>query len=98
MALSDSQILDQRTGKWAQRSATITAGGGRAHLPAQVDAFLRLLSLAVLRVDVGLVLHHLHPLPPVALLTAVLADHVELADPVLEVQRHDGMGRAREDR
>lgn len=62
-------------------------GGCRARLPVQVDAFLRQLSLAVLRVDVRLVLHHLHPVPAAALLTAVLADHVELADPVLEVQR-----------
>lgn len=62
-------------------------GGARVHLPVQVDAFLCQLSSAVLRVDVRLVLHHLHPVPSIALLTAVLADHVELADPVLEAQR-----------
>lgn len=58
-----------------------------AHLPVQVDAFLRQLSPAVLGVIVWLVLHHLHPVPSIALLTAVLADHVELADPVLGARR-----------
>lgn len=40
----------------------------------------------MLWVHVQLVPHHLHPLAPAALLAAVLADHVQLPDPVLEGQ------------
>lgn len=50
----------------------------------EVDAFLRELSRAVHGVLVRFVLDHLHPFAALALLMAVLADHVELADPVLE--------------
>lgn len=60
--------------------------------PVQVDPFLRQLSRAVLGVDVGLIPHHLHPFSPSALLTAVLADHVQLPYPVLEVDERVGTG------
>lgn len=69
-----------------QRSAVRLWERG-ARLPVQVDAFLRQLSLTVLGVNVRLVLHHLHPVSSIALLTAVLADHVELANPVLGTQK-----------
>lgn len=79
MAWSYGQTLDQRTERKDQPQS--------ARLPVQVDAFLRQLSSAVLGVIVRLVPHHLHPVPSIALLTAVLADHEELADPVLGAQR-----------
>ena len=44
----------------------------------------RELSLPVLRVLMGPVLDHLHTLTAVALLSAVLGDHVQLPDAVLE--------------
>lgn len=53
------------------------------HLPVEIDAFFRELPVAVVWIFVGLVLHHLHPFAPVALLMAVLADHVQLPDAVL---------------
>ena len=65
-------------------------------IPAEVYALLRQLSRAVLWVYLRLILHHLHPLPSVTLLTAVLADHIQLADPVLGRQEttasHKGPG------
>lgn len=72
--------------------ALTTSGRGRKScgllvvklLPAEVDSLLGHLSGAVLGVNVWLVLHHLHPLPAAALLAAVLTNHVELPDPVLE--------------
>lgn len=89
MAGSYGQNLDQRRERKDQPQSRFVQlwGVGGAHLPVQVDAFLRQLSPAVLGVIVRLVLHHLHPVPSIALLTAVLADHVELADPVLGAQR-----------
>lgn len=59
--------------------------------PAEVDSFLRHLSRAVLGVSIGLVPHHLHPFSAPALLAAVLADHVQLPDPVLEPERDTGI-------
>lgn len=46
----------------------------------------------MLGVDVGLIPHHLHPFSPSALLTAVLADHVQLPYPVLEADERVGTG------
>lgn len=54
------------------------------HSLVEVDSFLGELSRSVLGIIVGLVLDHLHALPPFALLVAVFADHVELTDPVLK--------------
>ena len=54
-------------------------------LAGDVNAFLSELSLAVLRVLVRSVLHHLHPLPLLALLRAVLGYHVQLTNFVLEL-------------
>lgn len=54
--------------------------------PAEVDSLLGQLSLAVVRVNIWLVPHHLHPLAPSTLLAAVLADHVQLPNPVLEAE------------
>lgn len=45
----------------------------------------------MLGVHVRLVPHHLHPLAAAALLAAVLADHVQLPDPVLEAEERRGM-------
>lgn len=53
----------------------------------EVDAFLGELSRSVHGVLVGLVLDHLHPFAALALLMTVLADHVKLADPVLEEEQ-----------
>lgn len=50
----------------------------------EVDAFLRELSCSVHGILVRLVLDHLHPFAALALLMTVFADHVQLADPVLE--------------
>lgn len=52
----------------------------------EINAFLSELSRAVGGVLIGFVLHHLHSLSSLALLVAVLADHVQLANPVLETQ------------
>ena len=53
-------------------------------LAGDVNAFLSELSLAMLGVLVRSVLHHLHPLPLLALLRAVLGYHVQLTNFVLE--------------
>lgn len=50
----------------------------------EVDAFLSKLARSVLGILVGLILHHLHSLATFALFVAVLADHVQLADAVLQ--------------
>lgn len=55
-------------------------------LPVQVDSFLGQLSGAILGVNIWLIPHHLHPFSPTTLLTAVLTDHVQLPDPVLEAE------------
>lgn len=52
----------------------------------EIDAFLSELAGPIGGVLEWLVLHHLHPLAFLALLMAVLADHVELPNPVLETQ------------
>lgn len=61
----------------------------------EVDAFLRELSRSVYRVLVGLVLDHLHPFAALALLMAVFADHVKLADPVLEEETNKQTNKAK---
>lgn len=38
----------------------------------------------MLGVNLWLILHHFHTLSPTTLLTAVLTDHIQLPDPVLE--------------
>lgn len=53
-------------------------------VPAEVDSFLGQLPRSVLGVIIWLIPHHLHPLSPTTLLTAVLTDHVQLPNPVLE--------------
>lgn len=53
----------------------------------EVDAFLGELSRSVHGVLVRLVLDHLHAFAALALLMTVFADHVKLADPVLEEGR-----------
>lgn len=53
----------------------------------EVDAFLSELSRSVHGVLVRLVLDHLHAFAALALLMTVFADHVKLADPVLEEER-----------
>lgn len=50
----------------------------------EVDAFLSELSCSVHGILVRLVLDHLHPFAALALLMTVFADHVQLADPVLD--------------
>lgn len=55
--------------------------------PVEVDPLLGQLSRAMHRVLIRLILDHLHPLAPVALLVAVLADHVQLPDSVLQKQK-----------
>lgn len=52
----------------------------------EIDTFLCELSSAICWVFKRLVLHHLHALASLALLVAVLADHVQLPDPVLETK------------
>lgn len=69
-------IYKGRIFSWMQRRNSLV----------EVDPFLGELSRAVLRVFVRLVLDHLHALPTLTLLVAVLADHVELTDPVLQGQ------------
>ena len=54
-------------------------------LAGDVNAFLSELSLAMLRVLVRSVLHHLDPLPFLALFRAVLGYHVQLANFVLQL-------------
>lgn len=53
-------------------------------VPAQVDSLLSQLSQSILGVSIWLIPYHLHPLSPTTLLTAVLTDHVQLPNPVLE--------------
>lgn len=52
----------------------------------EIDAFLGELSSTVCGVLKRLVLHHLHTLASLALLMAMLADHVQLPNPVLETK------------
>lgn len=54
------------------------------HSPVEIHALLGELPVTVVRVLEGLVLHDLHPFPSVALFVAVLADHVQLSDFVLQ--------------
>ena len=54
------------------------------HSPVEVDTFLGELALTVGGVLKRFILDHLHPLTAVTLLMAVLADHIQLANPVLE--------------
>lgn len=56
----------------------------RRHSLVEVDSFLSELACSVLRVLVGLILDHLHPLPTFTLFMTVFADHIQLADSVLE--------------
>lgn len=58
--------------------------GKRIDSLVEVDAFLGELSRSVHGVLVRLVLDHLHPFAALALLMTVFADHVKLADPVLQ--------------
>lgn len=53
----------------------------------EVDAFLSELSCSVHGVLVRLVLDHLHPFAALALLMTVFADHVKLADPILQEEQ-----------
>lgn len=53
-------------------------------LPAEVDPFLSQLPRSVLGMGLGFVAYHLHPFPSSALFTAVLSDHIQLANPVLK--------------
>lgn len=53
------------------------------HLPVEIHTLLGELPVAVVRVLKGLILDNLHTFPSVALLVAVLADHVQLSDFVL---------------
>lgn len=66
----------------------IISKGAQFHftLPVQVDSFLGQLSRTILGVNIWLILHHLHPFSSTTLLTAVLTDHVQLPDPVLEAK------------
>lgn len=57
-------------------------------VPVQVYPFFCQLSQAMLGMNIWLILHHLHPFSSTTLLTAVLTDHVQLPNPVLE-----GIGR-----
>lgn len=54
------------------------------HSPVEIHPLLRELSVAVVRVLKGLVLDDFYPFPSVTLLMAVLADHVQLSDFVLQ--------------
>lgn len=49
----------------------------------EIDSLLGELSIAMMWVSEGFILHHLHAFSSVALLVAVLADHVQLPDLVL---------------
>lgn len=51
-------------------------GGGCHHLPVEIHALLGELPIAMVRVLKGLILDNFYPFPSVALLVAVLADHV----------------------
>lgn len=63
----------------AQRRST-----GCQDLPVEIHAFLCELPIPMVRVLEGLVLDDLHPFSSVALFVAVLADHVQLSDFVLQ--------------
>lgn len=56
----------------------------RPRLPVEIHALLGELPVAMVRVLKGLILDDLHPFPSVALFVAVLADHVQLSDFVLQ--------------
>lgn len=66
----------------------VRGGRERKASPVEVNSLLGELALSVRGVVVRLVLHHLHALAAVALLVAVLADHVQLPNPVLRGQRN----------
>lgn len=59
------------------------------HSPVEVDTFLGELALTVGGVVKRFILDHLHPLAAVTLLMAVLADHIQLTNPVLEDRQTD---------
>lgn len=59
-------------------------GGKRGDSPIEIDSLLGELPIAMVRVSEGFVLHHLHTFSSVALLMAVLANHVQLPDLVLQ--------------
>lgn len=67
---------------WRGRELLATLGCG--DLPVEIHPLLSELPVAVVRVLKGLVLDDLHPFSPVTLLVAVLADHVQLSDFVLQ--------------
>lgn len=58
------------------------------HSPVEVDSLLCELSRAMSGVFKWLILDDLHSFAPIALLVAVLADHVQLSDPVLQEKGH----------
>lgn len=63
----------------------MTPGEKKArHSLVEVDPFLGELSRSVHGVLIGLVLDHLHPFAAVTLFMTVFADHIKLANPVLE--------------
>ena len=72
--------------QWTTGGADGLDRGPVADVLVEIDALLRELAQAVCGVLVGLVLDDLHALPPLALLQTVLADHVQLANPVLNTQ------------
>lgn len=59
------------------------------HSLVKVDAFLCELARSMLRVFIGLILHHLHTFSTLTLLMTVFADHIQLANPILKHQRGD---------
>ena len=59
-------------------------GDGSHHSPVEIHTLLGELPVAVVRVLEGLILDNLHTFSSVALFVAVLADHVQLSDFVLQ--------------
>lgn len=62
------------------------------HSLIEVDSFLCELARSMLRILVGLVLHHLHTFSTFTLLMTVFTDHVQLTNPVLK-DKWEKMGK-----
>lgn len=58
--------------------------------PVEIDPLLSELSVAMVRVLKGLILHDLYPFSPVTLLMAVFADHIQLSNFVLQSKQRNG--------